>query len=382
MEFDYPEDERPRDPWNNPLDRWWTIYGGSSTIIEKMIDEEQIGKDKIQLRHRVKSIAYNRSPRDLNRPMTVKAHVTDVDETGERVNKVPRLVTKHYSHVITTTTTPCLQLMDLDAAGLSYPQREALRVLRYDNSVKVGILFSKRWWADEPFNIHTGGVSTTDRPTRVTVYPSYGLDKEPDEEGVLLACYNWAQDAARLGVLIQGSDPTDQEAVLSVVLSDLAAMHRGEKGTGITEESLRNMVVKYHVHDWYNNELTGGAFGMFGPGQFATFFQELQTPAANFRLFIAGELTSIYHGWVVASLNSARRAVEDMLLCRKTKQQAKAGDEDVIDFLRKKLEKNWGKVDPSDLSDRKWLVNAETILDSARMKEEKASKERKTEVRA
>jgi hypothetical protein len=76
------------------------------------------------------------------------------------------------------------------------------------------------------------------------------------------------------------------------------------------------MVMSYHVYNWYHDELTNGAFGFFGPGQYSTLFGRLQRPAAGGKLFFSGEITSIYHGWIVASLNSARRSVYQMLLAQ------------------------------------------------------------------
>jgi monoamine oxidase len=232
---------------------------------------------------------------------------------------------KSYSHVITTATTPCLQTMDLRGAELNYAQREAIRVLRYDNSVKLGIKFKRKWWIAN--GITKGGLGKTDRPTRVVVYPSYALGDPVEGEGVLLACYNWSVDAARIGSLSRGSDPTKQERILDVIIQDLAIMHN------LDPVDLHSWVDSYHFHDWYRDEFTTGAFGMFGPGQFATLFSYLQMPAAGGNLFFVGELTSIYHGWIVAALNSAYRGVHQMLV--------KEGEEE----LRLQLEKEWG-IDP------------------------------------
>lgn len=216
---------------------------------------------------------------------------------------------KRYSHVITTTTTPCLQVMDLSGVDLQNDQREAIRMLRYEAAVKLGIKFSKKWWIG--LGINKGGQGKTDRPTRVVVYPSYALHESEDCEGVLLACYNSSTDAMRIGALARGNDPTNQTLILDVVLHDLALMHNKSYKT------LRDLVVAHHFHDWSRNEFTVGAWGDFAPGQFSNFFTSLQVPAAGGNLFFAGELTSIYHGWVVAALNSAHRAVFLMLLKEK-----------------------------------------------------------------
>lgn len=272
---------------------------------------EEVGLANIHKNTRVTVIS--RDEDDYERPMRVEAKGPNGTEK------------RFYSHVITTTTTPCLQTMDLRGAELDYAQREAIRVLRYDNSVKLGIKFSRKWWISK--GITKAGLGKTDRPTRVVVYPSYALSDPEDGEGVLLACYNWSVDAARIGALKHGDDSKNQERILDVVIQDLALMHE------LDPLDLHSWVLESHFHDWYNDKFTVGAFGMFGPGQFATFFPCFQQPAARGNLFFVGEITSIYHGWIVAALNSAYRGVHQMLV--------KEGE----DELRKKLEENWG-IDP------------------------------------
>lgn len=332
LEFEYPatpqavNDPKPLPSKDPKYDgKWYCVNGGTSILAgrlkSKLDQDAKSGKTNFEFKtdSRVTKIAYRSNNPD--RPMVVSV-------AGKKAEE--------YSHVITTTTGACLQLMDLREAGLDYSQREAIRVLRYDNSVKVGIKFKTRWWAEKN-RIIRGGLGHTDRPTRVVVYPSYALDTPTGQTGVLLACYNWAQDAARLGNLSSGSDPEKQEAIYRVVIADLAIMHN------IPEETLIKDTVKYHVHDWYRDEFTGGAFGMFGPGQFSSLFGRIQRPASKGHLFMAGEITSIYHGWIVASLNSAIRAIDQMLMAKylglpKSDAQGKL----YCVYLRYQLEQRWG----------------------------------------
>ena len=195
--------------------------------------------------------------------------------------------------------------------------------------------FKKRWWANDK-RIKKGGIGKTDRPTRAVVYPSYALNTPEDKPGVLLACYNWSQDAARLGGLWQGSDPTKQNAIVSTIIADLAIMHK------MTESELWALVDSHHVHDWYRDEFTRGAYGFFGPGQFSSLFGQIQRPAAVGRLFVAGEITSIYHGWVVAALNSSFRAVHQMLLAEFVRAGKDTHKQIYIIILLAKLIVKWG----------------------------------------
>jgi Flavin containing amine oxidoreductase len=73
-----------------------------------------------------------------------------------------------------------------------------------------------------------------------------------------------------------------------------------------------------------------GAYAFFGPGKFENLHTSLNTPAADGRLHFAGEALSIRHAWVVGALDSAWRAVAEMLL---RPEFAK---------YRKKFLENWG----------------------------------------
>ncbi|KAI5785440.1 hypothetical protein FPQ18DRAFT_264878 [Pyronema domesticum] len=263
---------------------WWSVNGGTGLLADRMTAylHEDGKPSPVLFNHRVSGISRTEHTGDRQMRVTIRGGVE-----------------KKYSHVVTTATTACLRNMDLQRAELDYAQREALRVLRYDTSVKIGIKFSRRWWAEDK-GITKGGCGKTDRPTRVVVYPSYALNTPKGSPGVLLACYNWSEDAARIGSL------SEEEAV-DCILEDLAVMHK------MTKTELRDMMMSYHVHNWYHDELTNGAFGFFGPGMFSTLFGRLQRPAAGGKLVIAGEATSIFHGWIVASLNSSRRAIGQIL---------------------------------------------------------------------
>lgn len=270
---------------------WWCLNGGTDVLAQEMT--KNVGKDTIKMNARVTAI--RKHPFLSHRPMRVLVEGCPTE--------------RRYSHVITTTTTPCLQAMDLSGVELQDDQKQAIRVLRYEAAVKLGIKFSKKWWIK--LGINKGGVGKTDRPTRTVVYPSYALQEPEDGEGVLLACYNSSEDAMHIGGLAHGNDPTNQTLILNVVLHDLALMHN------ISYKTLRDLVVAHHFYDWSQNEFAGGAWIDFAPGQFSNFFTSLQVPAAGGNLFFAGELTSIYHGWVVGALSSAHRAVFLMLLKEK-----------------------------------------------------------------
>lgn len=55
------------------------------------------------------------------------------------------------------------------------------------------------------------------------------------------------------------------------------------------------------------------AFAHFAPGQFSTFFADIVQPAAYGRFHFAGEVASANHAWVAGVLDSAVRAVAEIL---------------------------------------------------------------------
>ncbi|RYP51127.1 hypothetical protein DL768_003474 [Monosporascus sp. mg162] len=299
---------------------WWIVNGGSDIVAERLAGKLE---KRPLYNYRVTKIS-----RKKGGEMAVTMQRAFVAEPVERV----------YSHVITTTTAPCLRRIDLRDAGLRYVHREAIRILHYDSGIKVGIKFERRWWAEDK-GITKGGIGKTDRPTRIVVYPSHALNTAAGEPGVLMACYNWAQDASRLGALSMSSDPGAQVAIFDNVMADLAAMH------SYPEADLRRMVLEYHVHDWDRDPLALSHVASLAPGQFATFFGDMHMPAAEGRLVFAGEIVSIYHGWIVAALNSAYVAVYKLLLSELLRNNRDPVKMDYILQKLDRLEHNWGMAD-------------------------------------
>lgn len=77
--------------------------------------------------------------------------------------------------------------IDMTSLELGYVKDSAIRMVHYDQSVKIGLKFKTRWWQDGPSPI-VGGSSRTDLPIRVCVYPSYGVNVK-DAAAVLIASY-------------------------------------------------------------------------------------------------------------------------------------------------------------------------------------------------
>ncbi|KAF9486974.1 hypothetical protein BDN71DRAFT_568475 [Pleurotus eryngii] len=218
---------------------------------------------------------------------------------------------KTYPHVISTLPLPCLRALDLSQCGLTLRQSNALRQLTYGPSIKIGIKFRTAWWSTaedkdgNPLDI-VGGQSTTDRPVRTIVYPSYGLPDTPST--VLMASYCWTNDAERLGALIGTGKDTYNDQLKELVLRDLAVVHN------LDISFFDGEFLEMYPWDWTHDPLTMGAFAFFGPGMFSEVYKYLTIPTPNGRFHFAGEALSVRHAWVVGALDSAWRAVKEILV--------------------------------------------------------------------
>ncbi|KAG8157463.1 hypothetical protein KVR01_012847 [Diaporthe batatas] len=282
FDFDYPT----KDP-NTPV-KWLCIDGGTSVLTNAM---QKALKSQPEVKKRVEAISINRkSTEDGN--MSIKC----ADETEPRAG---------YSTVFNTTTLGCLGRMDLRGLDLHPSQKDAIRSLHYDESVKVALKFKYPWWIVK-CGIK-GGVGSTDLPLRTCVYPSYNIHDDPTKPAVLLASYTWAQDATRMGSLVDRQKPPQNEGeLIELILRNLARLHAEHISYDEIKEAYAG---QYHAYAWSHDPNTAGAFALFGPGQFSNLYPYLSRPAADSKFHIVGEASSAHHAWIVGALDSAYMAV-------------------------------------------------------------------------
>ncbi|KAG2336933.1 hypothetical protein BDR05DRAFT_80702 [Suillus weaverae] len=275
---------------NPPPTQWFCIDGGANEIAASMAKYIlKNNNDAITFNSRVTAIGVKKD----NSGMDVVTNNRDHHE---------------FSHVISTIPLPVLRTIDLSQAGLSPMQSNALRTLNYGPSVKIGMQFRTAWWttgkdlSGNPLNI-VGGQTYTDRPLRTVVYPSFG-SVQAGTTTTLIASYCWTEDATRLGALIGKDDAT----LVELVLKELADLHN------VDINDLRNQLIEYKGWSWSHDPYTMGAFAFFGPGKFGNLYTSLNNPAAGGYLHFAGEAISVRHAWVEGALDSAWRAVDEMLI--------------------------------------------------------------------
>ncbi|KAF5013138.1 hypothetical protein FDECE_858 [Fusarium decemcellulare] len=310
-ELDFQTDDS--EPGNEDTQYWWCVDGGAQEIAKKMAKK---AKQPVQYHTRAEAIKANMpkrkdpktNPNDYI-PITLRTATTD-PETNKTTEK-----DREYFAIFNSTTLASLQRMDLQDAGLLWGTKQAIRALGYGASAKVGMKFKTAWWQTGDFGIIKGGVSRTDLPLRVCVYPSYNIKENEknfnvNNPAVLVCSYTWGQDAQRIGSLCSPDTPKNEEELKKTMLHDLALLHANEKWPyEKLLAHLKDQYVEHHSWDWYRDPNMSGAFAYFGPGQFSNMWQEIIKPNSFGQLYLVGEASSSHHAWIVGALESVVRAV-------------------------------------------------------------------------
>ncbi|CAG8714893.1 6655_t:CDS:1, partial [Racocetra persica] len=186
----------------------------------------------------------------------------------------------------------------------------AIREINYGLAAKIFLQFKSRFWEKTPSEIGAnpttsnvgivGGITHTDLPIRILVYPSYYTNISVDDRAVLLASYTWGNDAEKYG---QYSD----EERFELTLKDLATIH----GDIVYKEWIpgkENNIAQY----WPTDRTSGGAYADYSVAQLGSLMASMMRPEES--IHWAGEHTDIHCAWIVASLNSAVRVVKEILL--------------------------------------------------------------------
>ena len=199
--------------------------------------------------------------------------------------------------VLCTLPFPVLTRLQIDRT-FSGPKQRAIRELSYDSSTKVLALTARRFW--EVDDGIFGGGTYTDLPTGITYYPADNAEaRDPAvsaRPAVMLASYTWGQPARRLALL-----PHHERAALA--LGHLTRVH--------AQLADPQTVRRTASWSWDNHPWSGGAFAWFMPGQHSALYRHAVAPEG--RVFFAGEHASLTHTWIQGALESALRAVREIL---------------------------------------------------------------------
>ncbi|KAF4465351.1 L-amino acid oxidase [Fusarium albosuccineum] len=242
---------------------------------------------------------------------TGKINVTATNRQGLETR------TEKYDMVFNTTAMAPLQRMDIEGLDLNKKILTGIRGLSYDRSCKVAIKFKTPWWnrmypkPEVGIEKTYGGVSSTDLPISNVVYPSWCDGEETST--VLMVSYSWAQDATRMGSLIpkysKQNPPHVDEPLVTLCLQNLAKLWSEQGPDPPTFEFLREQYITHHAWAWSHDPYTGGAFALFGPGQFKNVYPEFQHLFCEGKFAMCGEALSTHHAWISGALDSAYATV-------------------------------------------------------------------------
>ena len=237
--------------------------------------------------------------------VTFKSPVAALSDKGSKISvTVAGKPPVDYDMVFNTTPMGPFKEMDLQDVKLPDNILTGIRSLSYDRATKVAIKFSKPWWNQDPKKIY-GGISTSDLPISNVVYPSW--NDGPDKQAVLIVSYCWAQDATRIASLIPDYTrvtPSKNDQIVTLCLQNLVKLWSGQSHAPTFEE-LSKSYMTHHAWAWENDPWTGGAFALYGPGQFKNVYPQFQGLLCDHKLALCGEALSAHHAWISGALDSA-----------------------------------------------------------------------------
>ncbi|KNF09771.1 L-amino-acid oxidase [Gottschalkia purinilytica] len=216
-----------------------------------------------------------------------------------KVKKNKEYEEESFDYVICTMPFSILRTTDV-FPPFSNRKQQAIRELEYVDSQKTALLCNRRFWQEGgPAQRIVGGDSNTDLAIADIWYPPYTPNS--NEPGVLIASYNLTTDAVRVGGL-----PIDIR--IEVIKRQVEQVH------GLTPGYLDSIVEGYASMDWISEPNYLGAFGYFRPEQKRLLSYYTIAPEYNNRLLFAGDHTSISHGWLNGSFQTAMKAANDIAI--------------------------------------------------------------------
>lgn len=259
-------------------DHWSAMDGGTARVTQEMI--KRIPSEKVTMGAKVFRLDEQQGK--------ARVHFKCGDGSLSQVEEFDRVIVTLPFSVLRFIETP---------EGWGAPKYESIRMLKMTNAVKVALGFKSRFWEVEGPNSKgmKGGQSNTDLAVRSIVYPSFGIG-EPGP-AYLLGSYCWERDADKFSHL-------SQQQIIDACLRDVARIH----GDVVYEEFIGHGASVV----WNKEELTGGGFEFFAPGQFLEQFTDARIPEGLFHF--AGEHLDMVHYWIAGAYNSAFRTVWEILI--------------------------------------------------------------------
>lgn len=172
----------------------------------------------------------------------------------------------------------------------------AIREVDYIPAQKTLLLCNRRFWQDQGI---FGGGSATDLPISTIWYPNDGRSAE--QPGVLLGSYSISIDAIRFGNLHKFLKFEELKRQL-------------EKVHGLPYGYLDSVAMDWRYINWLDEPWSLGGFAFLYPEQRRLYQYAMTVPEYNNKIFFAGDHTSVLHGWINGSLQSAMKAANSLAM--------------------------------------------------------------------
>lgn len=235
------------------------IKGGNGKLAEKFA--QKIGKEKILLQHSVSKIEQNN---------TVKVHCSN--------GKVFEA-----NHIICTIPTFAVNKIDWQPA-LPPEKVAALNELQYARINKHAMVFDQRFWKDESFDMVTD---------ELPHYFYHGTKNQISPKGVLIS-YSIGDKSA---VIANQNNERNAQMALQTL-----EPHFG---------NLKNLLSKQVNYYWGNDDISKGAYAMYGKGQWFGLRPVLQKPFL--KTHFAGEHLADWQGFMEGAINTGEDAADAVL---------------------------------------------------------------------
>ena len=270
---------------------WKTIDSGMSKLIKLSSEVVMMNGGNILLNANVESVVYIDSDK-------VKVGYTDMKQPTPS-----KLTYKVFDAIIMAIPPHSIRIM-LERPRWSPELEYALRTMKSYQVTKIGLLFNTRFW--ESSNLQHppshGGRSITDLPSTWIEYPSYGIGDSG--KGVLhIFCY------------IDGPMPLLSKSKLDkirLILRDLQLLYPevdiAKEYAGGTDPHTHKFLESSFVMEW---ALESPTCALGYPSQLCSLYPIMVQPQGG--IYFAGCHLSIRNCWIVGAIESARRAVQQLL---------------------------------------------------------------------
>ena len=264
---------------------WKTIVGGMSEMCARVLAMENVD---IKLNSKIEVIAQHNDEASVE--------IGFKDNQGSSSN----LVYETFDAIILAIPPPHIRMI---------PQRPyfgthleyALRTPYFKPASKIGLRFKTRFWErtslQQPPSL--GGRSVTDHPIRRVLYPSHGIGD--GGKGVL--CFYTVDDDTEQFTLL--SKPERVKLVLQGLQILYPEVNVEQEYAGGTDKN-DTFLNESFFQDWS----IGAVF--YHPGEFLSLYPKLVSPQGN--IYFAGSHLTPNPIWIVGALESARRAVQQLVL--------------------------------------------------------------------